>query len=218
MTGMHFVGLALAYLMGAIPVGLTIGLIRGVDVRNIGSGNIGATNVVRGLGIGFGLLVFVADVLKGAAGVTICRYLGAEPWVLAMAALFAVLGHCYSPYLGFKGGKGVATSLGTLLALSPPAALVALGVWLIVVLPTRIVSLASVLAAVTLPLAFYVINPTSLEMVVPLAALAIVVAGRHNENIERLLKGDEKRFGSSSKSSRGPTQAEASDQKNPGEA
>jgi glycerol-3-phosphate acyltransferase PlsY len=105
-----------------------------------------------------------------------------------------------------------------LLALSPLAALVALGVWLIVVLPTRIVSLASVLAAVTLPVAFYVVNPTQFEMVVPLAALAIVVAGRHNENIERLLKGEEKRFGSSSKSSRAPEQAEANDQKNPGEA
>lgn len=213
MTGVEAVGLALAYLIGAIPVGLTIGLIRRVDVRKIGSGNIGATNVVRGLGLGFGLLVFAVDVLKGIGAVLLCGYLGAEGWLLGMAALFAVLGHCFSPYMGFKGGKGVATALGTLLALSPLVSLIVLGVWLVVALPTRLVSLASILAAVSMPIGFYVINPTSLEMVVPLAALAITVLGRHNENIQRLLKGKENRFGSSSKSCAvAPEQAEAREQ------
>ncbi len=199
LTGIEAVGLALAYLIGAIPVGLTIGLLRGVDVRKIGSGNIGATNVVRGLGIGFGLLVFAVDVLKGVAAVTLCRYLGAEGWLLGMSGLFAVLGHCFSPYLGFKGGKGVATAFGTVLALSPLVALISFGLWLAVVFPTRFVSLASILAAIAMPIAFYVLNPTVPEMAVPLAALAITVLGRHNENIQRLLKGRENRFGSSSK-------------------
>jgi acyl phosphate:glycerol-3-phosphate acyltransferase len=196
LTGIQAVGLALAYLIGAIPVGLVIGLIRGVDVRRIGSGNIGATNVVRGLGVGFGLLVFVVDVLKGVGAVLLCRYLGAEGWLLGMAALFAVMGHCFSPYIGFKGGKGVATALGAMLALSPLVALGVLGIWILAVLPTRMVSLGSVLGALAMPVLYYVFNPASPETVVPLAALAIIVMGRHSDNIHRLLRGEENRFGS----------------------
>ncbi|MEA3400036.1 MAG: glycerol-3-phosphate 1-O-acyltransferase PlsY [Armatimonadota bacterium] len=196
MTALHGVGLALAYLIGAIPVGLMVGLARGVDVRKIGSGNIGATNVVRGLGASFGLLVFAVDVGKGAAGVAVCRSLGIEGWLLAMGALFAVLGHNFSPYLGFKGGKGVATSLGAMLALAPVSALIALGVWFLVVLPTRYVSLASILAAASLPFAFSLRHPAHPQMLVPVAALVIVVIGRHHENIHRLLRGEENRFGS----------------------
>jgi len=109
-SGMQGLALALAYLIGAIPVGLVIGLARGVDVRQVGSGNIGATNVMRGLGPGLGLLVFVIDVLKGVAGVMIGRAMGLDGWLLGMVAMFAVLGHSYSPYLVFKGGKGVASS------------------------------------------------------------------------------------------------------------
>jgi len=213
-TGTLGLGLALAYLIGAIPVGLVIGLARGVDVRQIGSGNIGATNVMRGLGAGFGLLVFIIDVLKGVAGVMICRRLGAEGWLLGMSAMFAVLGHSYSPYLGFKGGKGVATSLGTMLALGPGAALIALGVWLVTVLTTRWVSLGSILGAATLPVVFYVLNPTQVEILVPITALAIIVIGRHNENIARLLKGEEHRIGSSKRqaSEGGDEAAEAAEQ------
>lgn len=214
MTGIEAVGLALSYLIGAIPVGLTIGLARGVDLRKIGSGNIGATNVVRGLGVGFGLLVFVVDVLKGVAAVMLCHYLGAEGWLLGMAALFAVLGHCFSPYMGFRGGKGVATAFGTVVALSPMVGLIAFGVWLVVALPTRLVSLASILAAVSLPIAFYVLHPTTPEMVAPLTALTITVLGRHNENIQRLLRGEENRFGGSSRpeASGASEQAEAGEQ------
>ncbi len=196
-SGMQGLALALSYLIGAIPVGLIIGLARGVDVRQVGSGNIGATNVMRGLGAGLGLLVFVIDVLKGAAGVMIGRTMGLDGWLLGMTAMFAVLGHSYSPYLVFKGGKGVATTLGTMLAISPPAGLLALGVWFVVVLTTRYVSLASILGATALPVAFYLLHPAQSATLVPIVALVVIVVSRHNENIARLLKGEESRFGSS---------------------
>ncbi len=197
MTGLQGLGLLLAYLIGAIPVGLSVSLLLGTDVREIGSGNIGATNVLRALGPKVGLSVFVADVLKGVAAVAVCGAFGMQSWLLSMGALFAVLGHCFSVFIAFDGGKGVATSLGTVLMLSPAAAGIAFAVWLIVVLPTRMVSAASLAGAVTLPIAFYALNTGVPEAVVPLAALVLVVIGRHHENIGRLLRGEENRFGSS---------------------
>jgi glycerol-3-phosphate acyltransferase PlsY len=195
-TGLQSLGLALAYLIGAIPVGLTVGLLLGTDVRSVGSGNIGATNVLRALGTKTGIAVFIADVLKGVAGVAICRAFGMDGWLLSMGALFATLGHCYPVFIGFKGGKGVATSLGAVLILSPAAGGIAFAVWLAAVLPTRMVSLASLLGAATLPVSFYLLHADTPEAVVPLVAMALVVVGRHHENIERILKGEEHRFGS----------------------
>lgn len=194
-TATDWVVLALAYLVGGIPVGLIIGLARGVDVRKVGSGNIGATNVIRGVGAKLGALVFVIDVLKGVAAVMIARALGAENWVVGMAGLFVVLGHSFSPYLAFKGGKGVATTLGVGLGLGWQAALLAFVLWFLIVLPTRLVSLASIIAVAALPVLIYAFDPGQPDLIVPLAALAIIVIGRHNENIERLLRGEENRFG-----------------------
>jgi len=194
---MQGLALALAYLIGAIPVGLVIGLARGVDVRQVGSGNIGATNVMRGLGAGLGLLVFAIDVLKGVAGVMIGRAMGLDGWLLGMSAMFAVVGHSFSPYLAFKGGKGVATTLGAMLAIAPPTGLIALGLWFVIVLATRYVSLASILGAASLPISYYLLHPAQTGTLVPVVALVIIVVGRHNENIARLLKGEESRFGSS---------------------
>lgn len=196
MTASHGLGLALAYLIGAIPVGLTVGLLLGTDVRRVGSGNIGATNVLRAFGAKIGIAVFAADVLKGVAGVALCQAFGMEGWLLSMGALYTVLGHCFSVFIGFKGGKGVASSLGTVIMLSPLAAAIAFAAWLVIVLPTRYVSLASLIGAAALPVAFYALNPNMPEAVVPLVAMALVVVGRHHENIERLLKGEESRFGS----------------------
>lgn len=204
MTGIQGLALVLAYLIGAIPVGLTVGLVLGTDPRKVGSGNIGATNVLRALGPGVGLSVFVADVLKGVGAVALCSAFGLEGWLLSMGALFAVLGHCFSIFIGFKGGKGVATSLGTVIMLSPLAAAIAFAAWLLVVLPTRFVSLASLVGAVALPVAYYFLHTTSPESVVPLAALALVVVGRHHENIARLLRGEESRFGSRKGKNDGP--------------
>ena len=156
--------------------------------------------MLRALGAKIGLAVFVVDVLKGVAGVAICSALGMEGWLLSMGGLFTALGHCFSVYLGFKGGKGVATSLGVVLMLSPLAGVIAFAAWFAVVLPTRIVSLASLVGALTLPIAYYFLHTSTPEATVPLVAMAIVVIGRHDENIERLLRGEENRFGSKKKS------------------
>jgi glycerol-3-phosphate acyltransferase PlsY len=152
--------------------------------------------VLRALGPATGLAVFAGDVLKGVAGVTLCRALGAEGWTLGMSALFTVLGHIFSPWLGFRGGKGVASTLGVALALSPLAGALAFGLWLIIVLATRIVSAASLTAGVALALAIGLINPGRPDLLLPMVAVVIVVVGRHHENIERLLRGEEHRFGS----------------------
>ncbi len=208
MTGVQGLGLALAYLIGAIPIGFIVGLLMGTDVRRIGSGNIGATNVLRALGPRIGLPVFLADVLKGVAGVAIGRAFGMDGWLLSMCALFVVLGHCYSVFMGFKGGKGVASSLGTVIMLEPAAAAIALGFFLLAVLPTRLVSLGSIVGAVVLPVAFYALNAHGPEAVVPLAAMSLIVIGRHHENIERLLKGEEHRFGSPKRTEPGDGPAE----------
>ncbi|MFO8079307.1 MAG: glycerol-3-phosphate 1-O-acyltransferase PlsY [Armatimonadota bacterium] len=215
MTGVQGLGLALAYLIGAVPVGLTVGLLLGTDPRKVGSGNIGATNVLRALGPGIGLSVFIADVLKGVGAVALCAAFGLEGWLLSMGALFAVLGHCFSVFIGFKGGKGVATSLGGVIMLSPLAAAIAFAVWLVTVLPTRIVSLASLLGALTLPIAFYALHTANPDSVVPLAAMAVVVIGRHHENIERILRGEESRFGGSKNQ---PDEPAADTQAHTGEA
>lgn len=196
MTGAEALGLALAYLIGAIPVGLLAGLAAGVDVRTVGSGNIGATNVMRAIGRLAGLAVFVADVLKGAGAVALCGALGVQGWLLAMAAVFVVTGHCFSPYLAFKGGKGVATTLGAFLALRPLPALVCLGVWVVVVVVSRYVSLGSMVAVGIAPMMFFIVAPTrDAHIAVILAALALLVIGRHNDNLERLLRGTENRIG-----------------------
>jgi len=217
-TGLQGVGLALAYLIGAIPIGLTVGLLLGTDVRRVGSGNIGATNVLRAFGAKIGVAVFIADVLKGVAGVALCRAFGMESWLLSMGALFVVLGHCFSIFIGFKGGKGVASSLGVMIALSPLAAAIAFGAWLVIVLPTRIVSLASLIGAAALPIAYYVLHMDSPETVVPLVAIALVVIGRHHENIERLLKGEEHRFGSNKQGASTSGEAEFEGNAKAGEA
>lgn len=194
-TANAWLALALAYLLGGIPVGLIVGLARGVDVRKVGSGNIGATNVIRGVGAKLGALVFIIDVLKGVAAVMIARALGADDWLVGMAGLFVVLGHSFSPYLAFKGGKGVATSFGVALGVAWLPALITFGLWLALVAPTRLVSLGSICGAAALPILVYAFDPGRPELVVPLVALAIIVIGRHNENIERLLRGEENRFG-----------------------
>lgn len=190
----------LSYLFGSLPFGLWIGLLwKKVDVRTLGSKNIGATNVLRVLGPGPAALSFSLDVVKGAVGVLLLRtYSPATSfhW-LVLVGLCAVLGHTFSIFLRFQGGKGIATSLGLLLALSWPVALSALVVWLLVTALTRYVSLASLLAAFTLPFAshFLLQQPERLWMVIITALLAILVTVKHLPNIKRLLAGTEAKLG-----------------------
>jgi glycerol-3-phosphate acyltransferase PlsY len=188
--------LVIAYLIGGIPVGVLVARAKGVDLFAVGSGNIGTTNVVRALGLKYGILVWIGDVAKGVVGALIPRLAGAsETWVCAAGAA-AVMGHCVSPYLRFRGGRGIATSLGVLLVAQWTVGLIAFGLWIGVMLASRIVSLASLVAAASLmPLgeAFH----ASLPFVVLSAFLTCNGFIRHRPNLERLLRGEEHRFGRS---------------------
>jgi acyl phosphate:glycerol-3-phosphate acyltransferase len=197
MSGKVIVSLLGAFLLGGIPFSHLIARRRGVDLRTVGSGNVGATNLARSLGYGVGAVGLLLDAAKGAVAVLVPRAaLGpqATPVIQALAASLAVAGHSFSPFLRFKGGKGVATGAGAFAVLAPQATLAAVGVFGVVVALTRIVGLASVLAALALPLAaclFGAARPVTAAATV----VGILVIARHRANIARLLRGTEHRMG-----------------------
>ncbi len=183
-----------AYIIGSIPTGLLLAkAFGGVDIRESGSGNIGATNVYRTLGRKVGLLTLVGDCLKGVVPVVATYALGFGALWVAIVGLAAFLGHVYTVFLGFKGGKGVATALGVFLAVSYPSVLIALAVFVLVLLKWRYVSLASVTAAAVMPSLVALIDrrPETVAMSVVIAAMVIY---RHRENIKRLKAGTENKF------------------------
>lgn len=196
-----------AYLCGSLPFGYLAGRLKGIDIRQHGSGNIGATNVIRVLGKRTGIPVFVLDILKGLIPVAFAEWCmkrwGAEPntatLVAVCCAAAAVLGHVFTFWLGFKGGKGVATSAGVLLGLAPLSLAFGLVTWVIVFTLSRYVALASMAAAVVIPLAMALLmvmqgtwNFVLLGLGIVMGVLVIV---RHRSNIARLLRGTENRFG-----------------------
>jgi glycerol-3-phosphate acyltransferase PlsY len=194
------------YLAGSIPSGYLIGRARGIDIRQVGSGNIGATNVLRVLGKPAGILVLVLDALKGALACWLLpraaiSWGGPECASSAMglhvvAGLAAILGHNYTCWLRFKGGKGIATSAGVLLIWMPKALGLAFLVWLVVFGVSRYVSLASVAAATTLPLLVWATGGSTTWVVVA-AALGGMAVYKHRANLQRLRAGSEPRFGRS---------------------
>ncbi len=183
--------LIFAFLIGSIPSGFIIGQLQGKDIRRLGSGNIGATNVTRVLGKKAGILTLILDVLKGIVAIILFQNLPeSNVYLLGLAAIF---GHCFSPFLKFKGGKGVATSLGVFLYLSPYQGLTVLIVFLISLKLTHYVSLSSILAALALPVAIYSTNYNLELFQVSLITSALIIY-KHKENIERILKGTENKF------------------------
>ena len=194
-----------SYLLGSIPFGYIAGRIAGIDIRTAGSGNVGATNVVRILGRRYGYPVFALDVLKGFGAVKISMVMSGQhlewnsPEISGMVgAIFSVLGHVFPPWLKFKGGKGVATAAGALLALMPIATLIGVAVWIIVFWLTRYVSLASVVATAALPIVILVIGSADGHsgrlLVYSSVCVAALVIWRHRSNLSRLLRGTEPRF------------------------
>ena len=182
-----------AYILGSIPFGLVMARLFGLgDIRQIGSGNIGATNVLRTGNKLAAFLTLVLDAGKGAMAVLIARALFGEG-AAGFAALFAVLGHLYPVFLRFKGGKGVATFLGTLLALSFPAGLAACATWLAMAAIFRISSLSAITAALLAPIFTYVFY--HIHGVPIVVILSIVVIAKHHQNIRRLMKGEEPKIG-----------------------
>ena len=186
---MFIVYAVLAYLIGSIPSGLIIGKIFfNIDVREYGSKNIGATNTYRIIGLKAALPVFLCDALKGAAGVVLLSSYG--PMYMILGGILAMMGHNWSVFLGFKGGRGVATGLGVLIALSPLVALLCFLVWGIIVYFTKLVSLGSIIAAALVPVLMYVTGESYWFVGFGgLAALFVIV--RHWDNIKRLLAGNE---------------------------
>lgn len=180
-----------SYLLGSIPNGLIFGkLIWKKDLRKIGSGNIGATNAWRNLGKKAGLLIFALDFLKGALSVLLAEKLSGEPALMILAGLFAILGHSFSLFLKFHGGKGVATGLGVIAMLMPKVTAIVFVIWLAIVFVTRYVSLGSIIASICVPLfAIFFGEPTEFILLGALAAVFITI--RHKENISRLANGTE---------------------------
>lgn len=187
--------LPVAYLLGSVPFGFLIGKMKGIDVRKQGSGNIGASNVMRLVGTPWGVSVLVLDAAKAAVPVWLMRWAGYdEPLLLLAAGLCAILGHTYSAYLKGRGGRGVASTLGMLIALTPKIALIGFASWVVIVALTRYISLASMLSGLVITVLMFAYNEP-LPYRWGAAALCAFVIYRHIPNIKRLLAGTEHRFG-----------------------
>ncbi|HZP03918.1 MAG TPA: glycerol-3-phosphate 1-O-acyltransferase PlsY [Terracidiphilus sp.] len=196
---------AAAFLLGSVPTGyLLVRIFRGQDIRSVGSGNIGATNVMRAGGKGLGAATFLLDVLKGCTAVWLSMALAgvlaptlAPRNAEAVGALCAVLGHMFTPWLKFRGGKGVATGFGVFLVAAPWAALAAIGLFALILALSRYVSLGSILAAASFPVfAWYMVRgERPLFFLAVQVAVALLIIVKHHQNIRRLLTGTESRFG-----------------------
>jgi len=195
MSNLHFILLLIsAYLVGAIPTGVVLTRLIGADdVRKSGSGNIGATNVYRVAGKGVGIATLLGDILKGFLPVLAAHYLQGSNLQIAAVACAAFFGHCYPVYLGFKGGKGVATALGIFLVLSPKAVAIAGALFVAIVWKWRYISLGSVCAAASIPLLVYFFN-CHVELTIATLLIAAMVIWRHRSNIQRLVNGTENKF------------------------
>jgi glycerol-3-phosphate acyltransferase PlsY len=205
-----------AYLLGSIPFGYVVAKLKGIDIRSVGSGNIGATNAMRVLGKPAGIFVLVMDALKGFVACAfipllvynwlaphysgLFTYFQNEPAEFQMrfkviAGICAVLGHNYTCWLKFKGGKGIATSAGVYIALAPWALLIALVVFILAVVLTRYISVGSICAAIALPAAVWTMTPHNVFLGVVTTALGALAIYKHKTNIQRLMAGTENRFG-----------------------
>lgn len=186
--------LVTAYLLGSIPFSYLVARRRGVDVRTVGSGNVGATNVMRNVGRGAGLLAFALDFLKGAAASLMGRLVEPDSPLPALCATMAVLGHMYPVWLRFRGGKGVATGAGAFLPLAPAATVAALATFGVVLAASRYVSIASIAGTLVLAFAAFLLGaPTS--VVRAAAGMAVLIVWKHRANLQRIAHGTESRMG-----------------------
>lgn len=199
MIGIIFL-LLVAYIMGSFPMGLWVGQVFfQKDIRNSGSGNIGATNAYRILGPFAGLAVFLGDFLKGAAPVIIMQSVKASaelvPWLMVAAGMLAMVGHTFSVFLKFKGGKGVATAVGVITVLAPKVLLVLLLVWIVILAFTRYVSLSSITAAILFPIFTLLWQKQNTPTVIFSLLVAVLIIYKHRANIKRLIEGTELKIG-----------------------
>jgi glycerol-3-phosphate acyltransferase PlsY len=199
-----------AYLVGSIPFGFLAGKMRGIDIRQHGSGNIGATNVLRTLGKPVGITVLILDIAKGVVPVLLAQKYSDSSLIPILTAVATILGHNYTCFLSFKGGKGIATSAGVLAPLLPVPLLIALLLWILLFFTTRYVSIASISAAVSLPVTLGILFATQQSSDWPLFGftllLGVLAVWRHRSNIQNLRNGSENRFEPKKKSSQTQSQ------------
>jgi acyl phosphate:glycerol-3-phosphate acyltransferase len=206
MTSTYIIVAVIAYLLGSIPFGLIlVKLFRGTDVRQIGSGNIGATNVMRTGSKGLGIATLVLDAMKGYAAVLLAIIVGGARFganlgpvyvAAGIAAVFAMIGHVFPVWLRFKGGKGVATGVGVFLALVPKAVLIVLGVFALIFAASKYVSLASIIATAAFPaVAYAFLRGADGAVLMPfIVTAAVLIIAKHHQNIRRLISGTEHRL------------------------
>ncbi|ABS60774.1 protein of unknown function DUF205 [Fervidobacterium nodosum Rt17-B1] len=185
---MIWVAAIVGYFIGSIPFSYIIPRLRGIDITKVGSGNVGGTNVLRNLGTGYGALAMFLDIMKAVVAVLIFKNQGENAMV--MAGAMSVFGHCYSPFVKFKGGKGVATTLGSFFAIFPQAGMFALGIWIAIVALTQYVSLASIIGLLAGTIFTLVFGK---NYWIIFLALTLFSVYRHKENIKRLLEGNERK-------------------------
>ena len=183
-----------SFLLGSVPFGVLVARSKGVNILEVGSGNIGATNVWRALGPGPGSVVFFLDFAKGLAPALYGLLALQAPHIGLLLGIISVIGHSFSPWIGFKGGKGVATGFGAIVGAVPVVAAITLGTFLIVLAVTRYVSLASILASVAMIVSAW-LSPLPMEAQIALTLLGLWVILRHRGNIKRLMNGTENKFG-----------------------
>lgn len=181
------------YLLGAIPFGLLIAKIWKIDIRKYGSGNIGATNVFRTLGLVPGMITFALDFLKGMLAVYIGYWAGGNPFIVLLMGVSAIFGHMYSVFLGFKGGKGAATGLGVLAAFAPEIFIVTMILAAMLIYATRYVSVASIVSSFAAAIMMFILHKP-LPFTIAAFLVALFILFRHVPNIKRLLKGEEQRI------------------------
>lgn len=198
MDSAHLAALPAAYLLGSIPFSFLVARRFGVsDVRKVGSGNVGATNVLRNAGVGAGLMAFGLDAAKGAVAAWLASRWTSSEWLPSLCAVAAVLGHLYPVWLGFEGGKGVATGAGAFLPLAPLATLGAFVTFVVVAGATRFVSLGSLAGAAILPVVAW-FTRSGLPVTLSSATVGLLIAWKHRENVRRLLAGRESKLGARS--------------------
>jgi glycerol-3-phosphate acyltransferase PlsY len=187
--------LVIAFVLGSIPFGIITAKVKGVDLKKVGSGNIGATNVLRSLGKWPAIVTLLGDILKGTLAVAIGKFSGVEPLYEGLIGMSAILGHNYSMFLGFRGGKGVATSLGVLFIYMPHAAAITLVIWLAIVLATKYSSLGAIVSFGLLPLVALLIDYQDKTKVFISIVISFLLIFRHRANIRRLMNGTERKIG-----------------------
>ncbi|HAM51085.1 MAG TPA: acyl-phosphate glycerol 3-phosphate acyltransferase [Nitrospiraceae bacterium] len=186
--------MVLSFLMGSVPFGYLTAKMKGVSLREVGSGNIGATNVLRSVGKLPAILTLVGDIGKGTLAVVVARHALNDPFMEGIVGLSAIAGHNFSIFLRFKGGKGVATSIGVLLAYSPRVALITIVLWVMVVYFTKYSSLGALFAFVVLPLTMYLFDPVKAKVLISVIMTLLLIL-KHADNIQRLIRGTEAKLG-----------------------